>query len=722
MFRSLLIIALIFCSSTLFAQQTNNILAPGAPGSDAHWPSAAKNGVGTSISLESKVWFTLHGGVLTEVYYPTLDVPNTQMLQFVVYTGGKVETEAEDTTHRLSVTDPRSLSFQQINSAKDGAFTITKNYTTDPQRNTLLIDVQFRTRNNYPFTLFVYYDPSLGNSGRHDTAWTEGDALLASDKDKASALVSSTGFEEMTNGYLGTSDGLKMLREIEVRTIARGDQTLMSANPVGRIRKPYARAQDGNVVQFAKIKSPNRFTLALSFGKNSDEALRNARASLLKGFARTRSEYETGWHRYLSSLRRVETKYQKQFEMCAMVLKAHEDKTYRGATVASLSIPWGGGPSANEPTVSGYHGVWSRDLYEVATALEAMGDRAAALRALRHLFDVQQKRDGSFPQNARVDGRPLGGALQMDEVAFPIVLAHQLGVTDRSAWRRHIKPAADFLISHGPSTEQERWEEKPGYSPSTLAAEIAGLVCAADIARRNGDESSAKNYLTRADNWANDIERWTATTTGKHSNGPYYIRITGNDNPNDGESEEINSGGGTYDEREIVDAGFLELVRLGIKRADDPLILKSLEIVDRLIKVETPNGAAWYRYNHDAYGERNDGGDYDGRTGTGRLWTLLAGERGEFEIARGEIGNARARLDALMRFANDGGMIAEQIWDRKESPDARFRFGEGTGSATPLAWSMAQFIRLAVNIKEGRNTETPAVVASRYLKDRAQGR
>lgn len=712
----------VFCCSTLFAQQTNNTSAPGAPGKDAHWPSAAKNGVGTSASLESKVWFTLHGGVLTEVYYPTLDVPNTQMLQFVVFTGGKVETEAEDASHTLVVTDPRSLSFRQINRAKDGDFTITKSYTADAERNTLLIDVQFTARNNYPFKLFVYYDPSLNNSGMHDTAWTQGNALLASDKDKASALLSSTGFEEMTNGYLGTSDGLEMVREIKVRELDRGDATLMSATPIGRIKKLYRRAADGNVVQFAKIRRPQRFTLALSFGNNSFEALRNARASLRKGFARARAEYEAGWHGYLSSLRRVEAKYRRQFEMCAMVLKAHEDKTYRGATVASLSIPWGGGPSANEPTVSGYHGVWSRDLYQVATALEAMGDHAAALRALRHLFDVQQKRDGSFPQNARVDGRELGGALQMDEVAFPIVLAHQLGVTDRQTWQRHIKPAADFLVAHGPNTQQERWEEKPGYSPSTLAAEIAGLVCAADIARRNSDEAAAKNYLTKADNWANNIERWTATTTGKHSNGPYYIRITGNDNPNDGEMEEINSGGGSFDEREIVDAGFLELVRLGIRGADDPLILKSLEIVDRLIKVETPNGAAWYRYNHDAYGERADGGNYDGRTGTGRLWTLLTGERGEFEIARGEIGSARVRLDAMMRFANDGGMIAEQLWDRRDAPDARFRFGEGTGSATPLAWSMAQFIRLAVNIKEGRNTEMPAVVASRYLKNRAQGR
>lgn len=716
----LILIVLVFHHQTLFAQQTNNSVAPGAPGADAHWMSAAKNGVGTSTTLESKVWFTLHGGVLTEVYYPTLDVPNVQMLQFAVFTGGKVETEAEDTSHHLVLTDARSLSFQQINRAKDGEFTIKKSYTTDVQRNTLLIDVQFSTRNNYPFTLFVYYDPSLSNSGRHDTAWTEGNALLAADKDKASALLSSTGFEEMTNGYLGTSDGLEMVREIEVETIDRGNATLKSANPVGRIKKAYARATDGNVVQFAKIRRPRHFTLALSFGKNSKEALQNARASLRKGFALARLEYEAGWHNYLSSLRRVETKYEKQFEMCAMVLKAHEDKTYKGATVASLSIPWGGGPNANEPTVSGYHGVWSRDLYQVATALDAMGDRGAALRALHHLFDVQQKRDGSFPQNARVDGRQLGGALQIDEVAFPIVLAFQLGVTDRRTWERHIKPAADFLVAHGPRTEQERWEEKSGYSPSTIAAEIAGLVCAAEIARRNGDEASAKNYLTKADNWANNVERWTATTTGPHAAAPYYIRITTNDNPNDGEMEEINSGGGTYDEREIVDAGFLELVRLGIKRADDPLILKSLGIVDRLIKVETPRGTTWYRYNHDAYGEREDGGNYDGRTGRGRLWTLLAGERGEYEIARGEMQRARSRLDAMMRFANDGGMIAEQVWDRRDTPDARFRFGEGTGSATPLAWSMAQFIRLAVNIKEGRNTETPAVVASRYLKGGAR--
>jgi glucoamylase len=385
--------------------------------------------------------------------------------------------------------------------------------------------------------------------------------------------------------------------------------------------------------------------------------------------------------------------------------------------VASPSIPWGGGPNANEPTVSGYHAVWSRDLYQVATAFDAMGDRAAANRALDYLFGRQQKPDGSFPQNTWVDGRPIGGGLQMDQVAFPLIMAYQFGRTDRKIWLEHIKPAADFIVQHGPATGQDRWEEKPGYSPATIAAEIAGLVCAAEVARTNRDTLSARSYLKTADDWARNVERWTATTSGKYGDGNYYLRITENQDPNDGDKIDINSGGGTFDEREIVDAGFLELVRLGIKAADDPLVRKSLDVVDQLIKVEPPAGAAWYRYNYDAYGERPDGNSYDGQKGKGRLWTLLSGERGEYELARSDRARARKHLKTLAAFANDGLMLPEQVWDRSEGSGANFRFGSGTGSATPLAWSMAQFIRLAMNIKAGRNLETPQIVASRYLNN-----
>ena len=684
----------------------SNVIPPGAPGADAHWLSAAKNGFGTSNTLRSKVWFTLTDGVLSEVYYPTLDTPNVQSLQLIIVApDGKVETESEDTTHSIITSaDADSLRFQQENTAKSGAYFISKRYATDPERNSLLLQVFFRSwvADAADYKLFVYYDPSLNNSGRHDSAWSKGAALLAADGDKASALISEPSFAETTSGYSGISDGLTQLRAAK------------------RIANHYPRAIDGNVVQVARPASPKSisgisFTLALGFGRTPATALASARLSLRQGFAAVRNEYEAGWQAYVAGLPRVEAKYQRQFNMAARVLKSLEDKTWRGATIASPSIPWGGGPNANEATISGYHAVWSRDLYQVATALAAIGDRAGAQRALNYLFDRQQESDGSFPQNTWVDGRPIGGGLQMDQVALPLVLAYQLDRNDQKTWLKHIKPAADFILSRGPATGQERWEEKPGYSPATIAAEIAGLVCAAHIAGLNGDLEAERSYLKTADDWASNVERWTATTNGPFGDGHYYLRITENDNPNDGAKVEINSGGGIYDERQIVDLGFLELVRLGVKSPYDPLIQKSLAVADQWIRVGTPGGAAWYRYNHDAYGERADGGAYDGRTGIGRLWTLLTGERGEYEIAIGDKLRARQRLDSLMAFANDGMMIPEQVWDRRASPSELFRFGVGAGSATPLAWSMAQFIRLAMNLKSGRNLETPAIVAARYL-------
>ncbi|MGH9880288.1 MAG: glucan 1,4-alpha-glucosidase [Pyrinomonadaceae bacterium] len=679
--------------------QTTNLLAPGAPGVDAHWPSAAKNGFGTSNSLVSKVWFTLTNGVMTEVFYPTLDVANTQVLEFIVCSAGQCVSEREDMTHRLQVLDSRALSFRQINRVSKGAFRITKTYTTDPQRSTVLIDVNlWSPKTKVSYELYLYYDPSLNNSGMHDTAWSTSQALFASDGNITSALVSSGGFDETSSGFAGTSDGLGQLKQ------------------QGSISERYERAENGNVAQVAKLGSARQFTIALAFGANPVEALANAQLSLKRGFRQIQREYASGWHAYISSLRKIGGRDQAQYNMAAMVLKGLEDKTHRGAMIASPSNPWGAGPNANEPGTTGYHAVWARDLYHVATAFLALGDRASAERALEYLFQLQQKPDGSFPQNSRVDGRTIGGAVQIDQTALPLVLAYQLGRTDRISWQKHIQPAADFIARKGPATDQERWEEESGYSPSTIAAAIAGLVCAARIAALNQDQQSAGAYLKKADEWAANVERWTATANGPYDSGKYYLRISENQDPNDGAKIEINSGGGSYDEREIVDAGFLELVRLGIKRTDEPLIVNSLGAIDRLIKVETPHGSAWYRYNHDAYGERLDGNPYDGRSGKGRPWSLLTGERGQFELAGGNRAAARQRLDSQMGFANEGLMIPEQIWDRADSPNRSLRFGEGTGSATPLAWSMAQFIRLAINWRDNRNLDTPEVVASRYLK------
>ena len=665
---------------------------------DAHWPTAAKNGFGTANTTASRIWFTLAGGVLTEVFYPTLDMPNVQQLQFIVVSENGVETESAHMDHRLEVLNPRALSFRQVNTSRNGDYTISKNYTVDPGRATLLIKVTFSSRHSTSCRLYLYYDPSLNNSGRHDTAWSDRRVLFAAEGDRVSALISSTGLEEATNGFLGINDGLTQLKQS------------------GEIVNQYSRAIAGNVVQVARIRQPRAFTIALSFGKSASEALGLAQSSLAAGFVDVQRDYEAGWDSYLGSLEQVEPEYQEQFNMAAMVLKALEDKTYRGAMSASPSTPWGGGPNANEATVSGYHAVWPRDLYQVATAFLAMGDRASANRALDYLFRVQQRSDGSFPQNSWVDGRPIGQGLQLDQVAFPILLAQQLGRGNRATWRKHIKPAADFIVGRGPATEQERWEEESGFSPASLAAQIAALVCAASIAEQNGDRISARLYLHKADEWEQNFERWTVTASGPHDREKYYLRITATGDPDAGSKIEINSGGGTYDEREIVDAGFLELVRLGIRSPHDTLIENSLTIVDKLIKIETPKGPAWYRYNHDAYGERPNGGPYDGQNGAGRLWVLLTGERGQYELARGNRELAQKYLEAMMAFANDGLMLPEQIWDMESSPRPELRFGRGTGSATPLAWSMAQFIRLAINLQKGRNTETPEVVVARYIK------
>ena len=742
LFKLLLVVAFLSLVPTPPAARTQGGRAPGAPGRDAQWPSAGKEAVGTSNTPASKVWFTLQGGALTEVYYPTVDKANVQKLELVVVHAqtGRVETETADTTSRV-VPAADSLSFTQISTARSGEYEIVKEYTVDPARDVVLIRINFRghfKRRENDYQLFVYYDPSLNNSGMHDTAWTQGDALLASDGDVSSALVvrdsfadlaesleklrarakaegftvADPNFSQMTNGFLGTSDGLTQLRGGPPDTFPRRVET-------------FGRAEDGNVVQVAALAPPaiereyccRPYTLALGFGRTPDGALGAARASLKKGFDACEAEYKSGWRDYLKTVRRVAPKYQRQYDAAAMVLKAHEDKTYKGAMIASLSVPWGGGANANEPNVGGYHLVWSRDLYQVATAFEAFGDRASAVRALDYLFRVQQKPDGSFPQNSWLDGRPFWGSLQMDEVSYPLVLAHRLGRTDRETYLKHVRPAADFIVRHGPFTPQERWEEKSGYSPSTIAAEIAGLVCAAELARRNHDEASAAIYLAAADEFARNVERWTATTTGPHGDRNYYLRLSFNEDPDDGAPFDVGNGGGTFDEREIVDAGFLELVRLGVRAPQDPLVSKSLAVIDKVIRVETPNGASFYRYNHDGYGEMDDGRNWnwDGKyTGKGRLWALLAGERGQYELSLGRRLNAQRRLDAMLGFANAGLMIPEQVWDRSASPAPWLKFGEGTGSATPLAWSMAQFIRLTTNLKVGRNLDTPDLVRARY--------
>jgi glucoamylase len=714
-------------------------------GSRANWLPANKTGFGTSYSTASNVWFTLQDGRLSEVYYPRLDTPSVRNLDFVVTDGQSFAVRVQDASTSLTgLANPDyqrrkalhawfkteevadSLTYQIVNTDTAKRWRLTTTFVTDPSRPTLLIDVEFVSLDGRPYQLYAIYQPQLNNplieAPLKESGVTKGSALLASDEQMqvASALVAFPALTETSNGYLGTSDGWTELSQ-HYQLTAHGSS-----------------APNGTVVQTGRLpvtglRGSQHLTLALGFGSTEAAAIVAANASLGTGFDQISEEYVKGWDGYLNSLLEppssLFTHDQRQlYAVSAMVLAASEDKTCRGAFIASPTMPWAFGTGLLNPS-GVYHAVWSRDLYEIVTALIVDGDLGGARRGLDYLLNVQQKPDGSFPQNSKVDGMPVFPNLQLDEVADPIILAYQLGRKDPITWSQHIKPAADFLVNfvssdrhHAPYTPQERWEEQCGYSPSSIASEIAGLVCAADIAQANGDVASTQLYLRTADCWQSQVEKWTVTQNGPYGRLPYYLRLTKDGNPSAGTAYDLGNGGPRIDQRAVADAGFLELVRLGIKPAYDLVIINSLRVIDAQADPTTPHGLFWHRYTHDGYGEMSTGAPWAlTQSATcmthGRLWPILTGERGEYDLAAHNAFGAEAHLIALSCSANAGDLLPEQVWD--DQPPAGVPMlarGFGTSSATPLAWTHAQFIRLAFDIAAGRLLEQPSIVADRYLR------
>ncbi len=679
--------------------------APGAPGANATWTSADKHGFGTSATTASHVWFTLGQGGMTEVFYPDLGTPSVRTLDLVV-SDGKTFAERDSAASRRAVQPLGDLVYRQVDE-EPGRFRVVKTYSTDPARDVVRVAVRLTSLSGRKLSAYAVLDPSLSNNGMDDSGTSTRHALVAGDASMGSAMVASPQFTRTSSGYLGASDGYTDLQDFHM------DWT-------------YTSAPDGNVVQTGRtqltgLRGGRRTTLAVGFGSGPAAARSAARASLADSTAQ--QAYARGWARYLAGLKRPPAAANRAlYETSVMTLAASEDKTYRGAYVASPTMPWAWGTGLENPS-GAYHLVWARDLYQIASALLAAGDTAGARRAVDYLFDRQQKPDGSFPQNSTVDGTPHWTNLQLDEVALPIVLAWQTGQTGGALYRDHIKRAADFLVSYpgAPDTPQDRWENQGGYSPGTTAAEIAGLVCAADIARRDGDPASAARYLQTADDWQRRIQGWTATTNGPFSPRPYYLRVTKDGNPDAGTPYDIgDSGPNGVDQRAVVDPSFLELVRLGVKPASDPVIRNTIAVVDQQLR----DGPFWHRYDFDGYGEKKDGSPWDvgfpanpttdwaNNTTIGRVWPIFGGERGEYDLLAGDPSDARAQLAHMGAAANDGGMLPEQVW----SPDfpGGGPVGSGTLSATPLLWSHAQYVRLAWSIQAGRPVEQPRVVAARY--------
>ena len=683
--------------------------APGGPGDPAVYQPADKQAFGTARGgAASPVWFTLGGGKMTEVFYPDLSTPAVRELQLVVTDGKRFTERAEDVRVR---TEPvGDLMFRQV--AMGTGWTAVITYVTDPRRASVLVDVSLTAKR--PLHAYVVHDPALSREGNDDTG-ASGDSLVASDASAASALVAGRGFAATSTGYLGTSDGY---------TDLRADH---------RMDWHYGKAGPGNVVQTGELRldgvRQRHDTLVLGFGANRDEAVRTAHDSLRAGFHGTAARYSKGWRDYVGGLRKpprsVATRHERAvYDSSLMVLAASEDKRHPGAYIAAPGFPWAFGFDREIAAEFGsYALVWPRDLYQIATGLLAAGDTAGANRALDFMLTVQQQPDGHLAQNTRVTGEPYWTSVQLDETAAPMLLAWLLGRTDPSTLDG-LRRAAEFMVNYekdgntAPWSEQERWENQSGYSPGTIAAAVAGLVCLADLLTKAGDTVGAQRYLTIADDWAAKVDAWTATSTGPLSADPYYLRLTKDGQPDQGTTYNLGDNNvGEVDQRTVVDPSFLELVRLGVRPADDPTIVNTIKVVDAELGDRTPAGELWHRFTGDGYGEQADGGPWNVIWPTptrtyGRLWPIFAGERGEYELLAGAPASARNRLRTIAATANSGLMLPEQVWDTRAP--AGVRPGTGTTSATPLAWTHAQYVRLAWSLDAGRPVEQPTVVACRY--------
>ena len=689
----------------------------GAPGLEPRWTSSRKDAVGTAYATASRVWFTVSHGTLNEVYFPTIDRPQLRDME-LLFTDGETffHEEKRDLTYSFSYVDPDVLGCHLVATEPEGRYTITKEIISDPHHPVVLMNVSITGDEAFLNKLKCYalVAPHLDGGGAGNSARSVDVAgrriLLAWKNNISLAIGASCGFSRSSCGFVGTSDGYQDLLQHK------------------QMQWHYGQALEGNIACMGEIEvaTTRTFTIALAFGEGHHAAVSALMQNLAMDYPLHRDRFIAQWHRAAAPMQfdHVSGDGGLLARISHSVIFAHEDKQFAGAFIASASIPWGA--SKSDSDLGGYHLVWTRDMVQSATALLACGRTENALRALIYLACTQHA-DGGFAQNFWVDGTPYWTGIQLDEVAFPIILAWRLwkmgGLGDFDVLP-FVERAAAFLMQYAPVTQQERWEENAGYSPSTLAAVIAALVCAAELARSGGDHDLAAFHESYADWIESHLDEWTTTDDDTLLPGVkrHYMRI----HPPGPGDPFYNPGlpagfihlanreqGETADfaATEIVDGGFLELVRYGIRRADDPLITESLKVVDHCLKYETPYGPCWRRYNHDGYGQKKDGGPYDG-SGQGRAWPILLGERAHYELAAGN--DIKPLIETYEAFASVGGMFPEQIWDHEDLPSEGLYKGRSAGSAQPLVWAHAEYLKLLRSAADGKVFDTLSAVAERY--------
>lgn len=699
------------------------VKAPGAPGKTPCWNTGAKTAVGSAVTAESRIWFTLAHGHVNEIYFPDVDRANTRFVRFIVAAegGGVFSDEATDTDFSIEPEAPGVPAFRINSHCKQKRYRLQKQIIVDPARDALLMRVQFEPLlTESRLKLFVFCDPHVGDQGKNNSAWA-GDykgipMLFANNDGLAMALACSTPFKSMQCGFLGTSDGLEDLRLH------------------GELSTTYNEAENGNIVLLGEVdwrSCAGQFTIAAAFGGRTAEAGLQARAALCRDFELIRKEYVAGWNDYhaqLSDLSGADDK--SMFRVSAAVARIHESKRFPGAFVASLSIPWGF--DRGDKNTGGYHVIWPRDLCETVLGLLSCGDAVSGRRALFYLACTQDQ-DGHWNQNQWLDGSRHWTSRQMDETAYPVLLADALRrsneLKDHDPWPM-IRNAAGYLAQNGPLAQQDRWEEVTGYATFSMAVEIAGVLAAADFAELNGEFAIADFLRSTADAWNEAVDELTyvegTALAHRCEVTGYYVRVTPPEaieglplrdlcidlkNHKPGCRKKLAA--------KIVSPDALALVRFGLRAADDPRILNTVAVIDSTLRIVTRTGPVWRRYVDDGYGEHEDGSPFN-KTGVGRGWPLLAGERAHYEIARGNFDCAEALRRTIAAQTSDCGLIPEQVWDADDIPERELYNGRPSGSGMPLVWAHAEYIKLLRSLRDREVWNLPPQTVQRYIRDNTQ--
>jgi glucoamylase len=659
----------------------------GAPGIPPTWCSSDKDFVTTALSA-SRLWATIGHGVVNEVYWPSTGQPQIRDMTFyLVGESGWIDLKRLR-RYRLSTQGPDLPALTIVHYGDD--YELSLEVLPDPGRDVLLL----RYALTGAYRLVVILAPHLGSSGRDNNAWIRGGVGYAQRGDHALCLAADRAFEQLSCGYVGASDGWQ-------------DLSLH-----GRLTYEFDQALDGTVALSGQL-SGARGAIALAFADSPAGAHTHARTALLLPFDDLRSDFLRRWHTWGMRLQlpRPDDELGDAARLSATILKTHEDRAYPGAVVASLSVPWGN----STDTLGGYHLVWPRDATLTAFALLAAHQLDDVRNMLAHLMAVQRQ-DGHWPQNYFPSGEPFWVGVQLDEAAFPVLLAaklRELGQAELPDTATMVRAAVGFIARTGPASPQDRWEENPGVNPFTLAVAIAALVAAQPWL-----EAAEREYiLSLADDWNERLESWCYTRdtplARQYGVRGYYVRIGDADRSGEvgGKVQLRNRDGEQIEAAALVSMDFSYLVRLGLRSARDPRILDTIRVVDGMLRVVTPAGPLYHRYNDDGYGEYPDGRPFDGG-GQGRAWPLLVGERGHLALQGGM--DPIEFLRTMWRCASDGGLLPEQVWDAAPIPELGLEPGRPSGSAMPLLWSHAEFLKLMVARERGRPVELLQAVEERY--------